>query len=89
MLTINILEKGEEKDQDRPNSIFYFSIMVFVILLIIIFVIILILVRKRSSKKDSEVEENQDIKPETPPGTIPTIKPETIPIQQQDETLEE
>jgi hypothetical protein len=91
VLTIKILEKDEQKGKDRaqPISIFYFSILLIIVILIIIAIIILILVRKKSSKKDSEIEENQDIRPETTSESIPTFEPESVHIQQQDETLEE
>jgi len=49
----------------------------------------LIIVRKKSSKKEAEVEESQDIIPETTSESITTPEPEPIPIQLQDETLEE
>jgi hypothetical protein len=92
-LTIKILEKDEEKDRGGTTSIFYFSILILIVILIIIFIIVLILVRKRASKKKVEVEETQDIIPEIPleSGTIPesTVVPLPVPVQQQDETLEE
>jgi hypothetical protein len=49
----------------------------------------LIIVRKKASKKDNEEIETQDIQLITPPESIPTPEPKHVPIQQQDEIMEE
>jgi hypothetical protein len=48
-----------------------------------------ILVRKKSSKKDSEGVETQDIISEAPPESFTSLEPTPVLTQQQDETLEE
>jgi hypothetical protein len=91
ILTIKILEKDDQtgKEHGLPISIFYFSILLIIVILIIISIIIVILVRKKSSKKESKVVENQNIQPEISPESFTTLEPEPVPLQQQDETLEE
>jgi hypothetical protein len=94
-LTVVILEKDEDTDQDGVFSSYYFSMLLLIIILIIISIIIVIIVRKKSSKKDSEEGKLQDIITETSPENITTPEPEPsvepVPVQerQQDITMEE
>ncbi len=98
-LTIKIIEKEVQKHRDRPTSTFYFSILILIVILIIIFIIILILIRKKTSKKDTVVEDRQEVITKAPVENIAAQEPEpivepvppvpvSVPIEQPEENQE-
>jgi hypothetical protein len=95
-LVVKILPMDVKKKDNGSSNSFYFSILILIIILmIIIIIIILIYVRKKTSKKDADVEESQEIPIETPPDSIATIESDIVAKtvlvseQQQDQTIEE